>query len=208
MKLIEKYTLDHYASIPQIKQELNIIGLHLILDEIEKYRTQFRHYFIYKNQTFFIDITPSLTEKMNQIIFIESIKELHPLIQVFILRNDPSECLLCIQKYGMDEELFHSFDLIYSFEEDITYSFHEWLSHLDSSSIIKMIHLKHSIKTLSKRQQQFYNQHIDQYFDLHDYMNQMKLCYESARIELNKLAEQGIYKQYKVGKRHVFKGGL
>ena len=47
MKLTKKYTDDYYASIYEIKNELNVAGIHIILDEIEKYRDQYRIFFYF-----------------------------------------------------------------------------------------------------------------------------------------------------------------
>ena len=84
MKLIQKYTDEYYASIQEIRNDFDVAGSHLIIDEIEKYRNQFRIYFMFHGQKKSIVLTARISELMNQHMMIQG-DFLHPMIQIFML---------------------------------------------------------------------------------------------------------------------------
>lgn len=206
MKLFEKYTFEHYASIMEIRNDFTI-GSSLIIEELERFRDQFRMYFIYQNKRYSIVMTKNIKEKMNQIYSYESHEYLHPLIQLFILRNDSSACEKCIVKYSLPIELLESFDYIYSFEEDITKSFLEWLEHILTLSFMKVINYECKIQQLPIAQRIFCQTLNHEYFDIETYMKQVNVSYETARHHLNQLTQKNYIIRHKIGKKYVYSKG-
>lgn len=203
MKLFEKYTLDHYASDKEIINDFHL-GSAFILEEMNRYRDQYRIHFQYKEQLYSIVLTPQIQTKMNEIYFFEDTDILHPLIQVFILRNDLQKCRECLLKYQMNLLFLFSFDFIYSFEEDITKSFLEWLMHISNLLFVKMIHYHRKMKELPLNQFQFYENLDKEHFDIEYYMHKMSVTYETARHHLNQGVKMGFYSRHKIGKKYVY----
>ncbi len=207
MKLTQRYTDEYYASDYEIKRLLNVAGIHLILDEIDKYRDQYRIYFYFNHKKHSIVLTPKIKGLMNQYFEYHDSFTLHPFIQIFLLRNNSEDCKECIEYYGLSYEYMYTFNYIYSFEEDITKSFLEWLEHLTHFDFIKVVKYKCKLKELSFKQRSFLLHHID-YFDIEEYQNELNLCYETARLHLSFLYKQNIITRHKIGKKYVYKGAL
>lgn len=207
MKLTQRYTDDYYASIYEIKQELNVIGIHIILDEIEKYRDQYRLFFYFEKKKHSIVLTPKIKLLMNQYYEHHDTLILHPLIQIFLLRNNYKLCKECINYYHLHKEYIDTFNYIYSFEEDITKSFLEWLEHLSNYKFIKMLEYEYKIKQLSLKQRSFLLKHED-YFDIIEYQKELELSYETARLHLSYLYKQKLISRHKIGKKYVYRGML
>ncbi len=207
MKLIQKYTDEYYASIEEIRNDFDVAGSHLILDEIEKYRNQFRIYFNFHGQRISIVLTARIEELMHRHMKHHD-DFLHPMIQIFMLRNEPDKCLKCLQRYHLSEKYLQTFDYIYSFEEDITKSFLEWLEHLEHHSLMKVINYEHKMSFLTKKQQIFYEHEAQTYFDIETYQNKLHVSYETARLHLSRMCDLGILGCHKIGKKHVYKGVL
>lgn len=207
MKLFERYTDDYYASEFEIKHYLNVAGIHLILDEIYKYREKYRQYFYYQDKKMSIVLTPKIKKLMNHYHPFHDQTTLHPLIQVFILRNNVQLCNQCITTYDLHPDYIHTFDYIYSFEEDITKSFLEWLEQLSNYSFIKVLNYECKTKQLSLKQRYFLLEH-DSYFSIEDYQKDLHITYETARLHLTELFNAGIISRHKVGKKNVYKGVL
>lgn len=207
MKLTQKYTDDYYASVYEIKSQLNVAGIHVILDEIEKYREQYRIYFYFEKKKHSIVLIPRIKKQLNLYYDLNDESILHPLIQIFLLRNNHSLCKQCIQHYHLSFEYLYTFDYIYSFEEDITKSFMEWFEHLNNFPFIKMIQYEYKIKQLSLKQRTFLLTH-DDYFDIEEYQNENEISYETARLHLSFLYKQNIISRHKVGKKYVYRGTI
>lgn len=208
MKLIEKYTNDYYASIMEIKNDFNVMGSHLIIDEIEKYRERYKIHFMFQNQKYSFVLIPRIQELMNQHLDFHESHILHPMIQIFMLRNDPIQCLKCLQTYHLSEKYLQTFDYIYSFEEDITKSFLEWLEHLKQYSFTKVLHYEYKMNALNEKQKLFYIKYCDEYFDIEEYRMYMHISYETARLHLSKMVSLGIFSSHKIGKKLIYKGEL
>ena len=206
MKLIEKYTDEYYASNYEI-QDCFHIGSQIIMESIERYRDQYRIYFYYQEKKISLVLTPKIKHLLNELYEHDTIEELHPYLQVFVLRNEPNKCIQCMIHYQLPLELMNTFDYLYSFEEDMTKSFLEWLEHLKTYSFIKMIHYAYKIKHLSKKQLIFFYEHPD-YFPIEEYQQSLELSYETSRLHLVEFYKKGIVHRYKVGKRYIYKGGL
>ena len=207
MKLTQKYTIDYYASTYEIKNELNVAGIHIILDEIEKYRDQYRIFFYFDSKKHSIVLIPRIKQLMNSYYEFHDLNTLHPLIQIFLLRNNIELCKKCIDYYQLHKDYIHTFDYIYSFEEDITKSFLEWLEHISHYEFIKMVKYEYKLKQLSIKQRSFLLEHED-YFDIEMYQKELHLSYETARLHLSFLYKQNIISRHKIGKKYVYKGAL
>lgn len=207
MSLTERYTDDYYASIFEIKLAFQGVGSHVIVDEIEKYREQYRMYFYYQEKKCSIVITLKIKELMNQFYNHQDDDVLHPMIQIFMLRNQKELCKKCIQHYGLHEQYLQTFDYVYSFEEDITKSFLEWLEHCTYYSFTKLLQYEHKLKHLSFKQQSFLLHH-DGYFSIEQYQKELHISYETARMHLASFYHLGIISRHKVGKKNVYKGVL
>lgn len=208
MKLMEKYTDQYYASLMEIKNDFNVVGSHLIVEEIEKYREKYKIHFFFQNQKLSLVLIPRIKELMNLHLEFHDSHVLHPMIQIFMLRNEPKQCLKCLKSYHLSENYLHTFDYIYSFEEDITKSFLEWLEHLNRHSFLKVLHYEYSIKLLSAKQRLFYIKHAEDYFGIEDYQHEMNVSYETARLHLSKMCSLGILGCHRIGKKYVYKGEL
>lgn len=207
MKLIQKYTDEYYASIQEIRNDFDVAGSHLIIDEIEKYRDQFRIYFMFHGQKKSIVLTARISELMNQHMMIQG-DFLHPMIQIFMLRNEPELCLECLKRHHLSEKYLQTFDYIYSFEEDITKSFLEWLEHLSHHSLMKVINYEYKISFLTIKQRTFYDHYAQTYFDIETYQQKLQVSYETARLHLSRMCDLKILDCHKIGKKHVYKGVL
>lgn len=205
MKLTQRYTDDYYASEYEIKSQLNVAGIHLIIDEIEKYRNQYRIFFYFENKKHSIVLTPKIKQLMNQYYEHYDTLTLHPFIQIFLLRNNIELCKQCIDYYHLNKEYINTFNYIYSFEEDITKSFLEWLEHLSYFEFVKMLKYEYKIKQLSFKQRSFLYEHHD-YFDIEQYQKELHLSYETARLHLSILYKKKIISRHKIGKKYVYKG--
>lgn len=205
MKLIQRYTDDYYANEYEIKNDLNVAGIHIILDEIENYRKQYRIFFYFNSKKQSIVLTPKIKKIMNTYYEYDDVSTLHPLIQIFLLRNQIESCKECIHYYHLSNDYIYTFNYIYSFESDITKSFLEWLEHLQNYSFIKMILYEYKIKQLSSKQQSFLLKNKD-YFDIKQYQKELNISYETARLHLSFLNHQKMITRHKIGKKYVYKG--
>ncbi|MGN1344747.1 MAG: hypothetical protein ACI4U3_09210 [Traorella sp.] len=202
MLISERYTDEYYASNYEIKEYFHI-GSHIVLDDINKYRNQFRIYFYYQNQKISLVITNKIKFLLQSFYPHHDIQEIHPYIQLFILRNDKETCQQCLLFYHLPIEILSTFSYVYSFEEDITKSFLEWLEHLQTKPFIKMIQYAHKIQTLSLKQRQFFYENTS--FTIEEYQQALQLSYETARLHLKKFDHKQIIRRHKIGKKYVFK---
>ena len=203
MKLVERYTIENYASALEIKNDFHI-GSQIIQQEIENYREKYRIYFTYQNNKYSLVYLPKIKKILNEYYNFEHLNELHPYIQVFILRNDIESCKRCILKYQLPNELLMTFGFISSFEEELTKSFIEWLEHLTTFKFIKMLKYEYKIQQLTKKQISFYIEH-DSYFDICEYQSKCQISYETARLQLVYLNKMGLITRHKIGKKYYFK---
>ena len=203
MKLTKKYTDDYYASIFEIKNDFTI-GSNIIIYEINKYREQYRLYFYFQNHKLSIVYLPKIQKFLNEIYEFNKHDELHPYIQVFILRNDLDICKECINYYHLPYELLDTFNMLFSFEDDITKSFIEWIKHLTTFDFIKVLQYEYKNRKLSKKQCLFFSNY-DSYFEISDYQKECLLSYETARLHLCSLYKLGLISRHKIGKKVIYK---
>lgn len=202
MKLLEHYTLHDYATHEQIRNDFDI-GSFCVIDEIEKYREQFRCYFIYEGRQHSIVLTNQLKERLLEYLNIQEEDTFHPFIQIFILRNHLDLCEKCLKKYHLSLKYLDTFDYIYSFESDITKSFLEWFAHISSYSCKSVLQYEYKLKQLSVQQQMFLRNEGKR-FEIETYMKFMNVSYETARHHLNKMNALGLCIRHKIGKKHIF----
>lgn len=107
-------------------------------------------------------------------------------------------------------------------DDDITYAFLTMLEELRLLLYKKMVSLNHTPQdlckvlqeeelierypNLKKEQIHFYVQHrkLGHYYTIQNYIQQMNVCYETARYSLDQLVEHHWYEKKKVGKKFVY----